>query len=245
MDLYCTGCNTQIKPENINETTGLAVCGTCHAVMKISDIADRAEAKAISPDLPEGSRLQLKKGHRNNIELLMPRKGFTRSSLPGVLFSGFWLGFVALWTTFTYFGDRSMALYSIPFWIAGLLMLKGVIIGARSIQKISIDSHYLTVERWGVVGRKKKVFPISEVESIEMAALKRTPFSYFQTGSQPVRVSTGNASYSRHTPLYLPTLYSADDAMQFFEQADKKSQEWAVAFLDKFVKTVKEKEASF
>jgi hypothetical protein len=215
--------------------------------MKVSEMVESVKPiKVLSPTPPESSRIQMKKGYRNNIELVMPRKGFSFSAVPGLLFSFIWLGFVAVWTLLASAGGVGFALFSIPFWIIGLLILGATVGSAFSTQTLVIDNNQLTFSRTQLFGKKTRQFSIRDIDSIEISPVtNRLLKSLNRPGtSAGVRVRKGDHMHNTR-PLLTPAIHSQGTVTHFFEHVNEEGQEWTVTFLGQFVQKIKEKEISF
>jgi len=114
--------------------------------------------------LPSFSRIQIRRQGTAS-SLLVPERGSAGAAAAMGGFSFFWLGFVAFWT-FATVAARAwpMAFFSIPFWAAGIFLVRRVLKGFFAKTVILIDpADGLRFERRGLLGRKEVQVPLREV----------------------------------------------------------------------------------
>jgi hypothetical protein len=97
MELICPSCKATISPDNVNIASNLAKCDKCNSIHKAGDLADSKSIDKINHP-PTGSKMTIKKGFDDSIELFYPKKGFTVSVIPHLFFTIFWFVFISFWT---------------------------------------------------------------------------------------------------------------------------------------------------
>lgn len=96
----------------------------------------RAEIETVPP--PFGTRITIA-ADANSFDMKIPPLGLTGGGLFGMIFSVAWLGFVAFWTFFAAQGSFLFALFSLPFWVVGLGMVRGHIRKHFSTTTLHLD----------------------------------------------------------------------------------------------------------
>lgn len=138
----------------------------------------RAPSVPAPSEPPQGSRIQMKRaGSRLEIDIPAdPSRAFSVSNLFMVVFSTFWLGFVAFWTLGAAAGGGLFALFSIPFWLVGFFMgfnSLRVMFGGESIEldgaKLRAVYRVFTIPWSGVAPRA----PVGNVEIREKSNAMR------------------------------------------------------------------------
>jgi len=228
MNFICTKCGTEIKSENVNISTDLAKCQNCGTILKASKLANSLEKTDFNP--PFGASIIVRKGYKNELELELPKKGFTASSIPQLLFAIFWLSFITFWTWGASQGSVIFALFSIPFWLIGIAMIVGLINSANERQIIKVDKYKLSIEKIRPI--KSMFFEIEndKVVSIKMKNMELNQFSAFKNPSMmfKMRGSFGNS-------IEYPAIITGIKTQYFFENANDAEQEWIVKLVDKIV----------
>ena len=103
---------------------------------------------------PRKSKILLQKTPQA-IDILVPPKGFCGEAIALISFACFWNGFIAVWTGFALFVppfpiNIFFALFSIPFWGAGLTMILGIILLIFVKTRLRIDSQEISLTyEWG------------------------------------------------------------------------------------------------
>jgi len=229
MNLNCPSCNAEIKPENINVSTNLAKCDKCNSIHKASDLSKSLEKKDINP--PNGSKIEIKKGLNGTIELIYPKKGFSISLIPQLLFAIFWLGFISFWTWGASQGSVFFALFSIPFWLVGLSMITGIINSANEIQIITLDKYRLTVKRLRPIRPKIFETELKDIQSIKMKGMKMNPFAMFGNFRHMMKMQR-----SFGVAIEVPAIITGRKTEYFFDDANDAEQEWVTRILDNLIK---------
>ena len=230
MELICSNCGAVISPENVNISTDLAKCDMCNSIHKASELVDRQAIGQIE-DPPSGTKMTVKKGYGDEIELFYPQSGFTASQLPQIGFTIFWLGFISFWTWGASQGSVAFAMFSIPFWIVGFAMLGGIINSIFETQTLKLDRNSLTIKKNRPIRPKRIEFNVRDIQSIRMKQIKMGPYSIFDNFKVTVKAQN---TYGARTEL--PVVLSGVKTVYFFESANEAEQEWVVAVLDNMIK---------
>jgi len=97
--------------------------------LPVQDAQTAPPRKKFYPDsLPSDSKVLIEElDERVNIKL--PSAGLRSPAVPGLLFSSFWIGFIAFWTMMTLRMRATFffPLFSLPFWGVGVFMAKTVV----------------------------------------------------------------------------------------------------------------------
>ncbi len=220
MELTCPNCNSVIDADSINVMTDLAKCTRCGSLHKASTLATSGIDKPEEYP-PKGSKISLIRDTGDVVSIVMPAKGFRMSSIPLLLFTIFWLGFITLWTTLASEAGF-FALFSIPFWIAGFFMLGGFVISIAEKQTIKVGRGQITFIKSRPFFSKELKFNFSEIQEI---ALKSSQ-SVFSYSPQAWRVQ------SRYAPLpETPAIITGAGTKLFFEGANDAEKSWIVKYL--------------
>lgn len=223
----CPNCGRQIESHNINITTDLAKCEACGAITKASTlVAAHEENKLPSSTPPVGSVIELTKEMDGSIQLFLPRKGLRASHLPLLGFSIFWLAFIAFWTWGASRGSAFFAMFSIPFWIVGLVMLISTINSMLETQIIQINRSQLTLIKERPVLTKRYTYNLADIQEIKTANMKENAF----TGINPGQAWRSQRSIAAATST--PAIFSGRGTHYFFEWANETEQQWAIGFLN-------------
>lgn len=236
----CPSCHQEVPVEDVNLETGLGRCRFCNEIFEIPELVTHIRAvQAGSPPgsggpppmRPADSRIKLIK-RDNRLLVYLPPWGFFSPVLVLLLFSLFWLGFVAFWTagalgvlTDPAGGPRweniMFSLFSIPFWLVGLGMLVGALSGMFSRRVIYLDESRLE-NRWELGFLKyRKTVSRADVQTARVA-------------SAPLFQRSRN---DRPTPSYgVEIVYQGGKISIPCENEDE--QNWLLAEVRSFLETV-------
>lgn len=178
----CPACSALIDNSNVNITTNLAQCTNCGAIHKASELVAK-EDEAFIAKPPLGSLIELTKRYDGIVELNYPQKGFTASDIPTVFFALFWMIFISFWTFMASSAPGFFALFSIPFWIAGLGMWMGLINGIFETQSLQLARDQITLLKKRPIGTKTITYSLKEIVDIKMATLTTNSFSIFSNAN--------------------------------------------------------------
>lgn len=233
MKPICTVCNTEISTENLNVATDIAKCQNCGNIAKLSTLL--TEPKKVEFNPPTGSKIQIHKGLHNVVEITYPKKGFGTKSVPILIFSIFWLGFVAVWTFFAAMGSTIFALFSIPFWLVGIGMLLGAINSAMTVETVSINTSRLKILKNRLFRSKEFEADLKSIQKIELygvlnnyKSLKNTTEAFSALGNN----TTGTNASS-------PTVFVDNKQEYFFTQASLEEKEWICNLLNHLIEKSK------
>ena len=232
MKLNCSKCDSEIKPEDINISTDLAKCYNCGSIFKASELTSSLEEIKFKP--PNGSKISIQKGINGRMDLTLPKKGFTASQIPQLLFSIFWLSFIIFWTWGASQGSIIFAMFSIPFWLVGINMIIGIVNSANEIQNIYIDKYTLKIQRNRPIRSKTFQTKIGDIETIKMKGIKMNPLTMFGNFRQMMKMQSSFGS-----PIEAPSVITGVKTEHFFEDANDAEQEWVTKLLDTIVKKMK------
>ncbi|KXZ55099.1 hypothetical protein GPECTOR_3g253 [Gonium pectorale] len=88
---------------------------------------------------PTGSRVQLQRSEDGRLDVVIPPKGFTADTAFTGTFALAWNAFVAFWTVGALAsGGLLFALFSAPFWFAGVQIARGAIGGALTRERLAV-----------------------------------------------------------------------------------------------------------
>lgn len=230
MELACPNCITLINPEHINIASDLAKCTSCNTIHKASALIQGQGKKTINP--PTGTKITFKKGFDDSIEFFYPKKGFTTSAIPKLIFIVFWLGFVSVWTWMASGASVVFAMFSIPFWLVGFGMLIGLIFSTSESQTLKISRTALTLER--IRPFRSKIFkaPVKDIQSIRMQAPNHNSLSNISNAKVAFKTQRFNAIGGHK----VPAIISGVKTEYFFESATTAEQEWVTSTLNAIIK---------
>lgn len=231
MELICPDCKATISPDSVNISSDLAKCDKCNSIHKASDLADSKSIDKIN-NPPTGTKMTIKKGFDDSIEMFYPKKGFTASVIPQLFFTIFWLGFISFWTWGASQGSVIFALFSIPFWLVGFGMLGGLINSISETQTLKISRTSLTLKKERPIRPKNFEIKIKDIQSIRMKNLKMNTFSMFGNFNMMMKMQK---SFSMGG-IEMPAIISGVKTEYFFEDANDAEQEWVTTTLDSIIK---------
>ncbi len=177
MKLICPSCQSHIDASDVNVATDLAKCASCNEVFKASEVAADVDLKeGLTP--PAGSGIAFSSNQTDSGSFHIPKFGLTGSDAFALLFAAFWIFFISLWTWAASQGSIIFAAFSIPFWVVGLGMWRGILIGITESQELRFGADTLSVLKRSVVSTKRIEIPYKEIESIDVQFfMPRDPFT--------------------------------------------------------------------
>jgi serine/threonine protein kinase len=169
---YYTLLDKLIEPDSAGRLPDARSALSLLAKLKQGDMVDADEYAAVI-DLhnllpPFKSKIRFE---RKGDELAITIPGRVLHSIPLILFSIFWFGFMTFWTTMAIQGFFTMALFSIPFWLAGLFML-GKVINGFSKCVISLTPDIVTIKKGLLL--PKKVLPLDRISRVDSQLIQKT-----------------------------------------------------------------------
>lgn len=183
---------------------------------------------------PKGSKIEIF-DTRTTLEINTPPSGFRGSDSFVIIFSIFWLGFVAFWTTMVLImGAWFMALFSIPFWLVGIGMVSGLFGRLFGRQLIEVDKYTLKITKSGLLSKKIYEFDVEDIDSI---AMQKPNFSNFFKNAKFSNSSASNTNSKQ----VLPTIKIGIKDVTFFEFLSETEQVWVIKTLKQAVQKFAEK----
>lgn len=232
MNLVCTNCKTLLLSENMNIATDLGKGMNCDAIFKLSELVEQEKVE-VSSIPPVGSNVTLNSSEDGILIITLPKNGFNKAQIPRFGFSIVWLGFVAFWTTMAIQGGLFFALFSIPFWFTGFLMLYGLLKTALASQRITVSQTSINLEHINPLKSKTQEIEISNIQEITFEQEKQNPYTAIgkrQFSKSKIKNDTDKASTE------VPTIITYADKKTFFETANLDEQIWATSLLNDIVK---------
>ncbi len=229
MDLTCPKCESRIEPEDVNVSANLAKCGDCGGIYKASDLTERLDPRTdLEP--PTGSAIGFRTEGADTGILSIPRGGLGGGMAFPMLFAAFWVGFMAFWTWGASRGSYVFAAFSIPFWVIGLGMWRGIIIGICESQEIRLGSETLSVIKRSPVASSTREIPYRQITSIAAQPLVlRDPFTMSRYMRHAASVS-GMSGGAR-----LATVTHGTKKTRVAENVSEAEVEWLVRILKALV----------
>lgn len=223
MELTCHNCGATIPNEEINISTDLAKCTVCNSLHRASTLLEKVSVADLMTQ-PRDSRLQMQQGRYNSIELTLPTKGLTANAVFGIFFAIFWIGFVAVWTVLAAMGSPFFALFSLPFWFAGMVMAKGVITEITEVQKITFNNQEVTLETLRPIRPKKVVLDRKAIQEVKLQSA---------LGASKLLKSFDKASKKGKTklPNESPAIITPTKTYYIFESLSETEKQWVVRLL--------------
>jgi len=225
MKLTCPDCNTTIEDKNINIATDRAKCMACNKLFKASQLLRSIDTKP-----PSGSLIVFNDENKNDMFFVIPKRGIEKGDTFPLIFSSFWIAFIAFWTWGASQGSVIFAAFSIPFWVTGFIMWKGIIVNITQQQAIVIQPDTLTIIKKSPISSQKIVIPYSEIDSIELTSTIAT---------NPITMPR-HIGYSSHMPqnpqgILLPTITHGIQKTHFAENVSEPEMEWLVEVLNQLL----------
>lgn len=228
MKINCPKCRNEINSKNVNISTDLAKCERCNELFRASQLI--GPNISIKEKPPIGSIVILKEGLNNKIEIVYPKKGVSLPLLPQLFFIVFWLGFIAFWTWGAFQGSVFFAMFSIPFWIIGLISMNDILNSINEIQLITIIGDKLIFQKNRLINSKLFEARLEDIVSVSMKGMKDESFPSFN------KFSKLNFPGTSGTPLNHPAIITGRKTQYFFEAANDAEQEWVVQYLNHLIK---------
>lgn len=225
MELLCNNCGAVILAQDVNIATDLAKCSSCNSLSRASQLKEKVNLSRLL-QLPAGAVVQLQQGFNKSIELTMPAQGVSGEAIGLIIFSIFWLGFITVWTGFALFGGLSvMALFSIPFWIVGVFILKAAFNKIFESQKLILDDNEVTIERIRPIFSNKITIRRSDITDVK----------YTDMSSEGSFASMAQGDFStnkrRHVLKNYPVIITKAKRYYFFINLREADQMWVVRLL--------------
>lgn len=225
MELLCSNCGAVILAQDVNIAANMAKCSSCNSLLRASELKEKVNISKLL-QLPAGAVVQLQQGFNKSIELTVPAQGVTGEAIGLIIFSIFWLGFITVWTGFALFGGLSvMALFSIPFWIVGVFIVKSAFNKIFESQKLILDDNEVTIERIRPIFSNKVTIRRSEITDVK----------YTDMSSEGSFASMAQGDFSankrRHVLKNYPVIITKAKRYYFFNNLRQADQMWVVRLL--------------
>ena len=229
MKFICQKCQSPIEAENVNVATDIAKCTACNEIFKASELmADVDLSENLQP--PSGSKIEFNTLGDNRGSIIIPRQGIKASDIFPLIFATFWISFIAFWTWGASHGSLLFAAFSIPFWIIGFGMWRGMLIGITETQNITIDTDTLFFRKKSLVSLKDISLSYSEIESITIENMvPRDPF----TMTRYMRHFMRRSNMMGGIPL--PTVSHGTKKTHFAENISEAEMQWLIRILKALV----------
>ncbi|MBE2280733.1 MAG: hypothetical protein IAE91_10105 [Ignavibacteriaceae bacterium] len=221
----CKKCNKVIESENINVAADTAYCSECHFIFRLSDLlGTRADSspKENPLRLPPTMNFTLEKTGESSFVITQIRTGSKLGAVGILFFAGFWNLFLVVWTGLALTASVFFALFSLPFWAAGIYLLYTGINQLTEKQIILIDYDGITVKKQRKFNPVNLFLRFSEIGSVSFEAPSILKTSTPVISQRGVRVK-------------IPTIIHNGGMVQFFETALDAEKNWAVEFLSYIV----------
>lgn len=221
MELICRKCNTIILTQNINISTDLAKCDNCNSVYRASSLVDSFSIKVVSKP-PRDTKMIFKAFNEDQIEILYPKKGFTLSIIPSLLFCVIWLSFISSITFMFPSKNVMFLLFSIPFWLIGLGMLKSLVNSIFETQIIRFSNNTLELIKNKPIGSKTIKIKTSDIQTIRMKLWKTSAYSLISQFNLLLKMQKSMEIGG----FEVPAIIYNSKVEYFFEDVNDVDQEW-------------------
>ena len=227
--LTCPKCQAPVPAEDVNVATDLARCVRCDEVFKPS-ARMAADHTPENLDPPVGTLITFEEGADGGATFTIPRKGLKGTGVFLLVFATIWISFVAFWTFGAAQASILFALFSIPFWVVGIFLWRGILIGMTETQIIGIGRDALTLSSTSLLSSKEKSIPYAEIQSIRVEAFApRDPFTMAR------HMKAVNSNAMRTGGLSLPTITHGTKKSRFAEGLSEPEMDWLVRMLKMIV----------
>ncbi|MEM8828505.1 MAG: serine/threonine-protein kinase [Cyanobacteria bacterium P01_G01_bin.19] len=156
-------------------------------------LAKQPEAKILKQ--PRKSKIKLRKTAQA-IEIVVPSRGISGEVISLATFTCFWNGFLVVWTGLALFMTTFpinilFSLFSIPFWAAGFVLARQVILLAFTRTRLKIDSQHIALFcEWGHFKRQKpKPNPINTISKIKIESSNTPPSMVIWANEEAYRLN--------------------------------------------------------
>lgn len=226
MKPICPRCEHLIESEAINIQADLAKCENCGEIFKASELVVLADIREhLEP--PKESRITFVREGESDAVIEIPRRAFGRGDIFRIGFVSFWLGFIAFWTLGASQGSIFFALFSLPFWAAGIYMLVSMINSLTERQRIRTSREEIAIQRIRPFFAKSHTIQYADIASVAVERrMPRNPGMSFRQWRQ-----FGTGTSSDKDPIPLPTITHGTQKTFFAEEASEAEMTWLVNVL--------------
>ena len=166
------------------------------------------------------------KGSRIKKIILKPL-GFSFPLIGIIFFTLFWNGFLVIWTALAIQDSLFAALFSIPFWIIGFLLIMGVGVSMFGKQYIILGRSQLVIQKIVLYRIAQLSIQYKDILSIEnirqLGAVKTGKLLASSAPDSGIITKTPTITYSKD---------GKRKELMFAEHMDKNDQTWLVDFLN-------------
>lgn len=232
--IHCPHCQQPLASENINIATDLAKCVQCGSINKVSSLLFEQDEQYLSSP-PKGATIQLSTTPGGSVNLFFPKKGFTLSHLPQLLFVVLGLCFVSYWTFGAAQGVGFFALFSIPFWLSSAGMLIGLTNTVFETQTIILSKGQLLIEKARPIGSKNIRFELRDIQESKSMFMTFGPFLAITNPRFIWRIQ-----WSNNRGIFLPAILTGSGTTYFFEEANEAERKWVTKYLNHKISLAKQ-----
>jgi hypothetical protein len=223
MKIYCPSCKNLIYSNEINISTDIAHCAKCNDIFKLSSLVD----EDINVDqIPSGSGIITKQTGEYSYKITLPAKKLLVSDIFPFIYCLLWLSFVFYWTYDALLISTFFALFSIPFWIIGILMFAGIFNSMKEEQVIEITSDELKIVKNKPLKSAEHKFSFYDIYTFKPGNFRiSNPFVL----ASHLRYMKSFSLNGLETPLVI----TKDKTIPFFETANDVEKIWIIKYLNK------------
>lgn len=211
----------------LNPVSDLAKCDECGQLNSIEALDYEPTKRVNLYEVPKGSAFEISQGPNKSLTIYYPPQGFHWMHFFFIPFTTVWVGFVGFWTFMAAKGSWIFALFSIPFWYAGMGMIRGIYLNIRTWEKLEIGRQYITHSIGTGSKGTKRQFAMSTVQDIGLRYYKKNKVgiskSFQSMRFDPKKVRTADQQ---------PAILLEDEEVFFFERASDQEQDWVIALLN-------------
>lgn len=187
---------------------------------RISDITNR--------DIEPSSKIDLHEPDSNTSIIKLKPAGFSPALTFNIMFTTFWLGFVAFWSVGASLASIFFAMFSIPFWVVGFTMFYGIINTLFGRQEIEVRRGELIIHKKTPLFKKEKVITYKELDAIELAPFSARAKNLNSTIKMTSSGAPDNGFFSE-TPVIR---YNGIKEELFAEHLSPRDKKWLVDYLN-------------
>ena len=154
-------------------------------------------------------------------------EAFTMGFKSTDIFGVFWLSFVAFWTFLALQASMIFAMFSIPFWLVGFVLVGGLLKRVTEKQYIEIDNHNIIIRKKGLFFLESEELSLYSIDKIKRENVKPT-ISFNKIGN-----------INNLNNLSKPMIKIDLKEVPFLENALKVEQDWAIELLNEILKNYK------
>lgn len=163
MRLLCPKCQHPIAASEVNLATDLAKCVSCGEIFKASDLVEDVDLSELK--CPFGTRITFEAYTSDTGAFQIPPVQIGAYHVAMLLFALFWFGFIAY---FTHAARANLAalVFTVPFWIAGILLCRNLINDVFERQWIDVTTDGLVIRKVRPFFPKQFELPYDRIDAI-------------------------------------------------------------------------------